>query len=72
MQVPLRDADGNMVLAETAWQGKTLKLNTRYLENDPVILITTNTFLGVDFVKVEICDAAYHADGSEFVSSEAK
>lgn len=68
LQVPARDEDGNMVLADTAWQEKVLKLDTRYLENDPIVLITTNTFLGADFVKVEFCDLAYNADGSEYVS----
>lgn len=71
IDVPKKDADGNLVLAETAWQEKVLKLNPKYLENDPVVLLTTNTFLGVDFVKVEICDAAYKADGSEYVAPPA-
>lgn len=68
LDVPKKDADGNLVLAETAWQEKVLKLNPKYLENDPVLLLTSNTFLGVDFVKVEICDAAYNADGTEYVA----
>ena len=65
-QVPQRDADGNMVLADTAWIGKVLNLNAKYLEAFPDVLITTNTFLGVDFQKIEICDAAYNADGTEY------
>lgn len=72
MQVPKRDADGNMVLADTAWIGKVLNLNPSYLEAFPDVLITTNTFLGVDFQKVEICDAAYNADGTEYVKPETK
>ncbi len=63
-KVPAKDENGNLVLADTAWQEKVLKLKPEYLTNYPVILITTNDFLGVDFVKVEICDAAYHADGA--------
>lgn len=61
-----KDENGNLVLAETAWQEKVLKLKPEYLENYPVILMTTNDFLGVDFVKVEICDAAYKKDGTEY------
>ncbi len=65
--LPKLDENNNMILAETAWQEKALKLNTKYLENDPVLLLTTNTYLGVDFQKVEIVDLAYQADGTEFV-----
>ena len=61
-----RDADGNMVLADTAWIGKVLNLDKNALEAYPVLLLTTNNYLGVDFVKVEICDAAYNADGTPF------
>ena len=61
-----RDADGNMVLADTAWIGKVLNLDKNALEAYPVLLLTTNNYLGVDFVKVEICDAAYNAGGTPF------
>jgi len=67
-----RDENGNMVLADTAWIGKTLTLNKDALETYPVLIITTNDYLGVDFVKVEICDAAYNADGTPFTSESAK
>lgn len=69
-QVPLRDDAGNMVLADTAWIGKVMNLNPKYLESFPDVLITTNTFLGVDFKKIEICDAAYNADGTEYVAEK--
>ena len=61
-----------MVLADTAWIGKTLTLNKDALETYPVLIITTNDYLGVDFVKVEICDAAYNADGTPFTPESAK
>lgn len=59
-----RDENGNMVLADTAWIGKVMKLDPVHLEERPVIVLTTTNYLGVDFVKVEICDAAYNADGT--------
>lgn len=65
-----RDENGDPVIADTAWIGKVLNLNPKYLEKYPVLLLTTNTYMGADFVKVEICDAAYNADGTEFVSSK--
>ena len=61
-----KDEAGNSILADTAWIGKCLSLNSEILKTYPVVLITTNYFMGVDFVKVEICDAAYNADGSEY------
>lgn len=67
-----RDENGDMVLADTAWIGKVLSLDKTALENYPVLIITTNNYLGADFVKVEICDAAYNADGTPFESSETK
>lgn len=60
------DENGNYVLADKAWQGRVLELNPEYLASYPWLLITTNTYWGVDFVKVEICDAAYNADGTAF------
>lgn len=65
--LPKLDENNQPVLADTAWIGKALRLNVKYLENEPVVLITTNTYLGVDFQKVEIVDLAYKADGSEFI-----
>lgn len=67
--LPKLDENNDMVLAETAWQEKALKLNTKHLEHDPVILLTTNTYLGADFQKIEIVDLAYNADGSAFQST---
>ena len=67
-----RDENGDMVLADTAWIGKSLSLDKDALETYPVLLITTNNYLGVDFVKVEICDAAYNADGSRFNAATTK
>lgn len=64
--VAKKDANGNPILADTAWIGKCLSLDSDILKTYPVMLITTNYFMGVDFVKVEICDAAYNADGSEY------
>ena len=55
---------------QTAWQGKALHLNPKYLANDPIILLTSNTYLGVDFVKVEIVDLAYTSDGKDYVKAE--
>lgn len=67
-----RDENGNMVLADTAWQEKVLNLDPNHLENYPVVLLTTNSFYGCDFVKIEFCDAAYNADGSEHTESTAR
>lgn len=67
--LPALDENNNMILADTAWQEKVLKLNPKYLEHDPVVLLTTNTYLGVDFQKVEIVDLAYNADGTQYVSA---
>lgn len=70
--LPKLDENNNMVLADTAWQGKVLKLNVKYLEYDPVVLLTTNTYLGVDFQKVEIVDLAYNSDGTDFIPAPAE
>ena len=61
-----------MVLADTAWHEKVLNLDPNHLENYPVVLLTTNSFYGCDFVKIEFCDAAYNADGSEHTESTAR
>lgn len=66
---PERDEDGNILLADTAWQGKVLNLNSKYLEKYPVLILTTHTYTGASFVKVEICDAAYNEDGTPFENS---
>ncbi|MDE6851389.1 MAG: glycoside hydrolase family 5 protein, partial [Lachnospiraceae bacterium] len=67
---PIRDEDGNIILADSAWIGKALMLDTKVLENYPVLIITTNDYEGVDFQKIEFCDAAYNADGTPFQSAE--
>lgn len=68
--LPKLDENNQPILAETAWQGKALHLNPKYLANDPIILLTSNTYLGVDFVKVEIVDLAYTSDGKDYVKAE--
>lgn len=65
-----RDEEGNIVLADTAWIGKTLMLDKEVLKNYPVLIITTNQYRGVDFQKIEFCDAAYNADGTPFQPEE--
>lgn len=67
-----KNEDGSLQLADTAWIGKCLKLDPEILKNYPVVLLTTNYFMGVDFVKVEICDGAYNADGTDFQKTEGK
>ena len=57
------------------WLGKYIKLDKDYLKDNPWVWITTNTYTGCSYVKIEICDAAYNKDGSEFVpvtEAEAK
>ncbi len=66
---PFTDENGDVILADTAWQGKVLNLNSSYLEKYPVLVLTTHTYTGASFVKVEICDAAYNEDGTPFEGS---
>ena len=51
---------------KTAWVGKYINLDTDALGAYPWVWLTTNTYTGCSFVKIEICDAAYNADGSKF------
>lgn len=55
--------------AGTWWVGKYIKLDTENLKDYPWIWVTTNTYTGCSYVKIEVCDGAYNADGSEFVSN---
>lgn len=49
------------------WVGKYVKLDAENLKgNYPWLWITTNTYTGASYVKIEICDGAYNADGTEF------
>ena len=49
------------------WVGKYVKLDADSLKgNYPWLWITTNTYTGASYVKIEICDGAYNADGTEF------
>lgn len=49
------------------WVGKYVKLDGDNLKGDyPWLWITTNTYTGASYVKIEICDGAYNADGSDF------
>lgn len=52
------------------WNGYYIDLDEKYLAKYPYLWITTNTYTGASYVKIEICDAAYNADGSKF--EEAK
>ena len=49
------------------WVGKYVKLDADSLKGDyPWLWITTNTYTGASYVKIEICDGAYNADGSRY------
>lgn len=49
------------------WVGKYVKLDADNLKGDyPWLWITTNTYTGASYVKIEICDGAYNADGSRY------
>lgn len=52
------------------WLDKYVTVDKEYLTKYPYLWITTNTYVGASFVKIEICDAAYNADGTEYVESE--
>lgn len=50
------------------WQGKYIPLDRKLLTTDhPWLWVTTNTYTGASILKVEICDAAYNADGTKYV-----
>lgn len=63
------DTEGNTA-EQTAWVGKYITLDKEALAKYPWVWLTTNTYTGVSFVKVEVCDAAYNADGTEFVEAK--
>lgn len=49
------------------WVGKYVKLDADNLKgNYPWLWITTNTYTGCSYVKIEICDGAYNTDGTKF------
>lgn len=48
------------------WVGKYVKLDKENLTGYPWLWLTTNTYTGCSYVKIEICDGAYNADGTEF------
>ena len=49
------------------WVGKYVKLDADALKGKYHWLwVTTNTYTGCSFVKIEICDGAYNADGSRY------
>lgn len=49
------------------WVGEYIELDADLLTSThPWVWVTTNTYTGASYVKIEICDAAYKADGSEY------
>lgn len=48
------------------WVDKYITLDKEYLAKYPYLWVTTNTYVGASYVKVEICDAAYNADGTKY------
>lgn len=48
------------------WVGKYVKLDKDNLTGYPWLWLTTNTYTGASYVKIEICDGAYNADGTKF------
>lgn len=48
------------------WVGKYVKLDKDNLTDYPWLWLTTNTYTGCSYVKIEICDGAYNADGTKF------
>lgn len=47
--------------AGARWLGKYLTLDKESLSKYPYLWVTTNTYTGASYVKIEICDAAYNA-----------
>ena len=45
---------------------KYVQLDKEALTDLPWLWVTTNTYIGASYVKIEICDAAYNADGSVY------
>ena len=53
------------------WKGKSITIDKSKLTGGyPWLWVTTNTYTGASIVKIEICDAAYNADGTKFVESD--
>lgn len=48
------------------WTGKYIKLRDEVKGGYPWVWITTNTYTGASYVKIEVCDGAYNADGTEY------
>lgn len=48
------------------WRDKYIKLDVENLADYPWIWVTTNTYTGASYVKIEVCDGAYNTDGTEF------
>lgn len=50
------------------WKDKTITIDKSKLTGGyPWLWVTTNTYTGASIVKIEICDAAYNADGTKYV-----
>lgn len=53
------------------WKDKSITIDKSKLTGGyPWLWVTTNTYTGASIVKIEICDAAYNADGTKFVESD--
>ncbi len=50
------------------WGGKYIKLDKDLVTKYPWIWVTTNTYTGASYVKIEFCDGAYNADGTPFTN----
>ena len=48
------------------WTGKYVKLRDEVKGDYPWVWVTTNTYTGASYVKIEVCDGAYNADGTEY------
>ena len=53
------------------WKDKYVQLDKEALTVLPWLWVTTNTYSGASYVKIEICDAAYNADGSVYGGQQA-
>lgn len=50
------------------WKDKSITIDKSKLTGGyPWLWVTTNTYTGASIVKIEICDAAYNADGTKYV-----
>ena len=53
------------------WKDKSITIDKSKLTGGyPWLWVTTNTYTGASIVKIEICDAAYNADGTKYVESD--